>query len=103
MKEKISLNKIIRVVTTAPIMAFVLLTVLYFLRGDIFRSIYDYIWAVVFLTILPIMAYPIQPIVPGFRDKGRTGQRNLAIIMAVLGYIAGIIFRKRRTACCLFI
>lgn len=47
--------------------------------------------AVFFLGVLPVMAYPAQRFLPGFRDKGREGQRRLAMIFAVCGYLGGCI------------
>lgn len=47
---------------------------------------------VLFLTILPISAYPLQPLIPKYRDQKREGQRNLAILMGVTGYIIGILW-----------
>ena len=43
------------------------------------------------MTVLPILAYPLQKILPKFREQGRDGQRQLAFIMAVLGYTLGIL------------
>jgi len=90
--EKLNkLAKTIRIITVAPIMAFVALSILYIIKPDIFQNNLNYRLSVLFLTVLPLLAYPLQPFVPGFRHKGREGQRNLAIIMAVTGYLGGII------------
>jgi hypothetical protein len=83
--------KIIRMITVAPIMAFAVLSILFVLRSDIFQGFLHYILSVVFLTILPILAYPLQPFIPGFRGRGREGQRDLAIVMAVTGYLCSIV------------
>ncbi len=72
-------------------MAFAMLTVLYFLGSTPFHSLSNYILAVVYLTVLPILAYPLQKVLPKFKDKGRSGQRELAFIMVILGYTLGII------------
>jgi hypothetical protein len=84
--------KAVRVVTIAPISAFVLLIILYISRPAVFGGLVHFVSAVVFLVLLPILAYPLQPLVPGFKDQGRKGQRTLAMLMANLGYILGIIF-----------
>lgn len=84
------LSKAVRVLTVAPIMALVLLTIIKIGQPAVFQETYNYVLAVIFLTVLPISAYPLQPVVPYFKGKGREGQRNLAIVMAVLGYILGI-------------
>jgi len=90
--KKITLEKVVRVVTLAPLLALLSLTILLVARPEAYNSAFDYALAVFFLTVLPLLAYPIQPLVPRFRDKGRDGQRQLAIVVAVIGYVAGIIF-----------
>lgn len=44
-----------------------------------------------FLGILPLLAYPLQKYIPAYKDKGRDGQRNLAIIFAVAGFTIGCV------------
>lgn len=85
------LAKILRVVTLAPLMALVILCILYILRPELFGGALEFGLAVLFLTVFPLLGYPLQPITPYFRKKGREGQRNLAMIFAVVGYIAGCI------------
>ena len=46
--------------------------------------------SIFFLCVLPILAYPLQKYIPYFKDKGREGQRNLAMIFAMLGYVLGV-------------
>jgi hypothetical protein len=46
--------------------------------------------ATVFLVVLPVLAYPLQPFIPGFKGKGREGQRDLAMWTASFGYICGL-------------
>lgn len=90
--------KAVRILTLAPILALVALTILFFARNEVFSSqpaengLRHYLFTVFFLTVFPLLAYPMQPIVPGFRGKGRDGQRHLAILMAVLGYIGAVIY-----------
>lgn len=84
--------KFVRTVTVAPIMAFATLILLYVVRPVIFGGIFQFLMAVLFLTVLPLLAYPLQKALPGFRDQGRDGQRKLAFIMAVVGYICGTVF-----------
>lgn len=91
MSQKINLSRIIRIITVAPIMALAALSILLARKPEIYGTTLNYILAVVFLTMLPLLAYPLQPYVPHFKDKGRPGQRYLAIVMAVIGYIAGTI------------
>ena len=84
MKEKIA--KVIRVLTTPPIFAALLCTLLYGLLPGSFASGVHYVLALVFLTALPLLAYPVA-----LRRKGRDGQRNLALVFSVLGYIGGFV------------
>lgn len=81
--------KIIRVLTLAPVMAGILLVTLFVAAPEVYGRTADFICALVFLTILPILAYPLQPLIPGYRDRGRDGQRNLAMLFAVSGYVLG--------------
>lgn len=81
----------LRVLTVAPIIALIAFSILHFVSPEITGSTLNYILAIVFITVFPLLAYPLQPIIPHFKNKGRDGQRMLAIIMSVLGYIGGLI------------
>ena len=72
-------------------MALVLLFVLFVTKEDFFGNTLNLSLAIIFLVILPILAYPIQPLIPYFKDKGRDGQRSLAMWMASAGYILGVV------------
>ena len=89
-KKALRISKIVRVVTIAPIMALILLIYLFVKKPEIYSGTVHFILAMLFLTLMPVSAYPLQRFVPPFRDKGRDGQRTFAIIMAVIGYICGI-------------
>ena len=91
MNKALKVAKLIRIVTVVPVMALVMLSVLYGLRPDIFQETSNFILAIIFLTVFPLLAYPLQPLLPKFRNKGREGQRNLAIVMSDLGYLLGIV------------
>ena len=80
----------IRIITLPPIIAGILVSLLYFLLPGSF-GLMEYILSLVFLVVLPLLGYPLQRFIPGFKDKGREGQRNLALIMSIVGYIAGFI------------
>lgn len=81
-----------RILTVAPIVAIATFSILHLVSPEITGSTLNYILGIVFIAIFPLLAYPLQPILPYFKKKGRDGQRNLAIYMSVLGYIGGIIF-----------
>ena len=57
------------------------------MREEVFPTVWHYIYTVGFLGILPLFAYPAQKITPHFKNKGRNGQRTLAMIFAVAGYL----------------
>ena len=42
------------------------------------------------LSVLPLLAYPLQKFIPKFKDKGRDGQRTLAMIFSASGYVCGV-------------
>lgn len=81
--------KLIRILTVAPIMALFMLLVLYFQERPLFGARIHFALLVLFLVIFPLLAYPLQPLIPKYKRKGREGQRALAIDFAVAGYIGG--------------
>ena len=86
------MNKIflaIRAMTAPHFFALLLLTLLYVLHPSYFGSIWMLIAGIFCLTVLPILAYPLQKFIPPFKDKGRDGQRKLAIIFSFIGYLLG--------------
>lgn len=87
MKEKIA--KFISILTVVPIVAVFSVTLLYFNFREDFKSCGWYFYSIFFLTIMPLLAYPLKRILPGFKDKGRDGERKLAFVLAVSSYILG--------------
>ena len=81
----------IRILTVPPLMSLILFTVLY-IRGGVFGSPWQYIMSLLFLTVLPLCAYPLQKLLPSFRSKGRNGGRTLAMIMSCIGYVLSILY-----------
>lgn len=79
----------VRVLTVAPFMALLMLLVLYFCSPGFFGDTATFLLIVLFLVVLPLLAYPLQPLIKPYKDKGRDGQRTLAIIFAVSGYVLG--------------
>ena len=90
-KNKKHLAKTIRVITIPPVLVSLLLVILYFFRNEMFRPA-DLFMSILFLAIIPTLAYPLQPIIPGFKGKGRDGQRKLAFVTSALGYIGGYVY-----------
>ncbi len=91
-KTEYRLCKLVRTLTIAPLMAALTLGLMYLLHPDIFGGIGAYLMSLLFLCVLPIAGYPLQPIMPYFKNKGREGQRNLALLMALVGYVGGLIY-----------
>ncbi|WP_352419357.1 hypothetical protein [Proteiniborus sp.] len=89
---KLKIAKIISILSVVPIIALALLTTLFKQHSYIFNNSFKwYIVAIIFLFIMPISAYGLKYIIPKYKDKGRDGERKLAFIMGVMGYIIGTI------------
>lgn len=87
--KKEMVSKIIRILTVPPILALLVFTYLLICVPGIFLHITDYIMAVSFISIFPSLAYILQvPLKKWF--PGRDGQRTLAMILSVAGYICGL-------------
>jgi hypothetical protein len=87
MKQKV--YKFISVVSVAPLIAFYVLTALYLHDKSIFGGSLWYILSVIFLTLLPFSAYGLEYLIPSIRKQGRKGERKLAFIMCIAGYVLG--------------
>lgn len=90
MKKRVA--KLISIVTVVPIVAFFVITLLYIRFKREFQSFSWYLYSILFLVILPSSAYPLKYLFPKYRKAGRVGERKLAFILAVLGYVFGIFF-----------
>ena len=95
MKNKIA--KVIRMITVPPVMVAALLTLLFFF-DDVFPTPLDFVLALIFLAVLPVLAYPVQMLVPKWREGGRKVQRLLAFIFSFIGYSAAVIVSIVRDA-----
>jgi hypothetical protein len=92
------LAKVVRIITVAPIMAFVLCTsILAFTNA--FNKIFIYFVCVICLSVIPTLAYPIENKTHIYAKKRpdlskREAQRALAIIFSLIGYaiLAVVIF-----------
>ena len=82
--------KFFRILTLPQLMAFALMTILYFADNSYFRSLTHYVLGIMFLTVLPLLAYPIAWIIKKKADR-RSTERTTAIILSILGYIAGAV------------
>lgn len=83
------LAKLIRILTVAPVMAMLMLIILYVHDRVLFGDRVNFVLLIVFLVVFPLLAYPLQPFIKKYKEKGREGQRALAIVFAVAGYVGG--------------
>ncbi len=83
---------VIRIVTVPPVMVLVLLLLLFFRDVGIFSGLYKLLLSVLFLTVVPSLAYPLSGLLPKYRGKGREGQRNLALILNLAGYAGAVLY-----------
>ena len=79
--------KIVRMITLAPVLAAFSIVMIGLFCPDVFPTVGHFGYTLVYLGILPLLAYPLQSVTPHFKDRGRDGQRTLAMIYAVAGYI----------------
>ena len=88
MKNKI--YKIISVVSVAPLVALYVLTIIYFHDKNVFGG--NAVWysiSIFFLTFMPLSAYLLEHVLPAYKTQGRKGERKLAFIMCIAGYVLG--------------
>ena len=81
--------KTIRKVTIPPVFAALFLSLVYLTYPAYFGSPMHWIGAVFFLAVLPTLAYPLQKYLPKYKNRGREGQRSLAILFSIAGYLLG--------------
>lgn len=90
--EKEKLAKMIRIVTIPPILVFTLITILSIRNEGVFHNTAEIVVTFIMLGMVPILAYPLQKILPSFREKGRNGQRYLAFILSIAGYAGAWVY-----------
>ena len=86
-----TLSKLIRRFTVPPVFAVGLLLIVYAIFPQYFGSIWQLFGGIFFLALLPTLAYPLQKYIPHFKDRGREGQRTLAMIFSFSGYLLGTV------------
>lgn len=84
------LAKIIRVLTVAPLMALIAFILIWIFNKDVLIDYTNLILTILFIVAFPLFSYVLQPFIPKFKNEGRKGQRKLAIIMSVIGYVLGL-------------
>jgi len=83
-------DRLIRVATVPMLMAFILLTILRFLKGMFPGAAYPV--GVFCLSVFPLLSYLLWYVVPPLRKKGRKTQRLIACGFSFLGYAAGTVY-----------
>lgn len=90
MDEKIA--KIISVITVAPLVSVLVLSWMWLDNPGFYGgSLSWYFISLGLLTLVPISAYLLKYVIPSIRVQGRDGERKLAFIMAVAGYVIGVL------------
>ena len=86
---------VVRVVTIPPLMIATLLCMLYFAKGFSFASRIDMSVAFAGLVLLPVLAYPVWSVFGNKTSDKRKGQRRLAFIFSIIGYVCCFIYSLR--------
>ena len=86
---------VVRVVTIPPLMIATLLCMLYFAKGFSFASWIDMSVAFAGLVLLPVLAYPVWSVFGNKTSDKRKGQRRLAFIFSIIGYVCCFIYSLR--------
>ncbi len=94
--EKIS--ALFRKIARPPIFAVAFLCILYATDPAFFGSVWQLMFGIFALGVLPILGYPLQKYIPHFKDKGREGQRSLAMLFCFGGYLLGTIWALATSA-----
>mgnify|MGYP002672222984 FL=1 len=92
MCKKECIAKTIRVLSIPPVMVSTLILILALNKEGIFRNTSEIVISIVLLGFVPILAYALNGIVPGFREQGREGQRKFAFITNLIGYSAAFLW-----------
>lgn len=90
--QKNVLAKIIRAVAIPPTFVIALSIFTYIFHPSIFRGIADLFAVIIFLALIPALAYPLAKILPRFKSMGRKGSRTLAFITSAVGYLSGAFY-----------
>lgn len=89
-KEKLA--KGIRIITVPPLLIISLTILLAMKCSFVFNNTMEIMVTLLMLGIVPVLAYPLQRVFPAFKDKGRQGQRTLAFIFSLAGYLGAWLY-----------
>lgn len=86
------LARFISILSVAPLVALFTLGWLLISRPYLFEGkAYWFVIAVLFLTVVPVLAYLGKFVSPRLRQGGREAERSLAFILSLVGYGAGLV------------
>lgn len=85
--------QITRILTVPPCMVLALILTLQFTAGNFFETPQNLAVAIAGFVVLPILAYPLQKLVPKWRSGGREKQRKLAFVSSLIGYFLAFLYR----------
>ncbi|MBE5856105.1 MAG: hypothetical protein E7296_00850 [Lachnospiraceae bacterium] len=89
------LAHVIRIITVPPLMITGLLCFLYFKGGASFATPNDISMAFAGLVALPLLSYPTWSVFGNKTLDKRKGQRKLAFIFSIIGYVCCFIYSLR--------
>lgn len=90
MTEKLA--KVFRIATVPPILVSTLLLLLYFSDRGIINTVPELLLGIIFLALIPAAAYPLSSLLPQLKALGRNGQRRLAFVTSIAGYVLGVVY-----------
>ena len=94
MKTQTTMEKaaaIFRKAARPPIFAAAFLVILFVADPAYIGPPWQLAFGIFALGVLPILGYPLQRFIPPFKDRGREGQRSLAMLFSFSGYAIGTI------------
>lgn len=84
--------KVISIVTVAPLVSILVLSWMWLDNPAYFAGNLNWYYiSLGLLTLVPVSAYLLKYAIPSIRVQGRDGERKLAFIMAVVGYLIGVL------------
>jgi len=83
--------KVIGIATIPPLFVLMVVSWLWLKGGIGGFNLYWYLITLGLLAVVPALAYPLSWLIPRIKEQGRDGQRKLAFVLSILGYIAGVI------------
>ncbi|MBQ8350644.1 MAG: hypothetical protein IJY20_01190 [Clostridia bacterium] len=84
--------KLIRTVCIPPVMVAALILLLYGRQTAVFKTPTEAVVAFCLLALLPSLAYPCSYMIASVRERGREGQRSLAMYFSVFGYVLAFFY-----------